>query len=483
MSSTALTYRSCGVDVGVNEDANTRIAALVRSTYNADVLVDSGLFAGVLQIDEKWKQGPVHLGMSLGFASSQAKTASAIATEILAVSSQKLAKSSETLAFLDYLASDALDANAVASVVEEFCSGLVAEAKPVPLIGGETAEMPGVFKSGWQEVVGTRAYLCHDVADSSTSDLNLSPFLEDFKVPCLVFSADGVGTKASLAHDLGRLDNVVDDLIHHSLGDILCLGARGLGIAIYVGGADLSQVQPALESKIDACVTELGLRAFEVAFHEAPWLYQDQQVDLCATVAGIVDRSLLLTGATIKKGDCLIGLQSSGLHTNGYSLARRALFERGRLNPEQWFDDLGSTLGEALLVPHRNYAPVLAPLLGHPKGSPVLGLAHITGGGIQGNLSRILPPGLGAQVDLASFEIPPIFTLIQESGNIAFSDPCARGMLETFNLGIGMILVVSAKNYAWVMEALDLASEQAYYLGEVVPSNAEEAHERVYCVA
>ncbi len=468
------------MDVGVNEQANARIGSLVRATYNSNVLVDSGLFAGVLRVPLEWMKGQAYLGMGLGFASSPYLDAATLAREVLRVAHCNSPETCQELAFLDYIASGSLNADSVATLVQEFCSCLMEAQNPMPLIGGETAEMPGVFKSGLHEVVGASAYITRDPGSALTT-LDLGPALETLREPCLVFSADGVGTKASLAHDLGRLETVVEDLIHHSLGDILCLGARGLGIAIYVGGAELASVRSVLEAKVRSLTVSTGLTAFQLVFHEAPWLYEDQQVDLCAAVAGIADRSKLLRGATISQGDHLIGLRSSGLHTNGYSLARRALFDEGYAKANQWEDDLDSTLADALLAPHRNYATLLAPIL-DLEHNPIKGLAHITGGGIQGNLSRILPQGLGARVDLSSFSIPPVFTRIQKAGNIAFSDTTCRGMLETFNLGVGMILVVSPQDYESVLEALATTSEPGIPLGEIIESESKGVHERVHCV-
>ena len=188
----------------------------------------------------------------------------------------------------------------------------------------------------------------------------------------------------------------------------------------------------------------------------------------------------MITGAEIEEGDLLIGLASEGLHTNGYSLAAAALLQRGKLKLDQDIPELNTTLGEALLVPHRSYTIAVHSLL-EQDSTPraVRGIAHITGGGLQDNLCRILPQGLGAEIEKSSFAVPPLFSLIQRYGQIPEHDPLGGGMYETFNMGVGLVLAVARERAGDVASALHLSGEEAWVIGRVVGSPAEAAQERV----
>ena len=287
--------------------------------------------------------------------------------------------------------------------------------------------------------------------------------------PALVFTMDGVGTKTRLAVQARRTEGLALDIIHHSVNDILCQGAEGIGLLFYVGchRGEPAVLDPLLESAGRACAS-LGIVLLETAVAEKPELYLPGEYDVCACLAGAVDAAALIQGAEIREGDLLVGLGSSGLHTNGYSLARRALLERGRLRLSEAVPELGSTLADALLAPHKNYAPSLLPLLRDPDlAGAVRGLAHITGGGLPDNLARILPPGLGAEVRLTSWEPPQLFRLIQRCGSIPDLDPEAKGMYESFNMGIGMVLAVDTARAGIVRSRLEAAGEQPVEIGKV----------------
>ncbi|MBA7619712.1 Phosphoribosylformylglycinamidine cyclo-ligase [subsurface metagenome] len=220
----------------------------------------------------------------------------------------------------------------------------------------------------------------------------------------------------------------------------------------------------------------------DLAVSEKPLLYLPGEYDICAAVAGLVDEDHLIKGSGIKAGDRLIGLPSSGLHTNGYSLARKALLERGGFRLEQYLDELGAPLGEVLLLPHKNYVPAVFPLLQDEQSfRSIRGIAHITGGGLKDNLARILPAGLGAKIQKSSWQPPPIFALLQKCGNIPEQDPAGRGMFETFNMGIGMVIIADSLKAASLMERLRLSGEEPLFIGEVIdlPEADILARERV----
>jgi phosphoribosylformylglycinamidine cyclo-ligase len=291
-----------------------------------------------------------------------------------------------------------------------------------------------------------------------------------YSQPCLVFSMDGVGTKTSLALAAGRTAGLAQDIIHHSLNDILCQGAGGLALLLYVGCH--VREEDALQPLVRAAEEEarrLGLALLQMSIAEKPQVYLPGQIDVCAAIAGLADAGRLLQGEAVQEGDLILGLASNGLHTNGYSLARRALLERAGLRLDQHLAELGRTLGEALLEPHRNYAPAVLPLL-PGKSSPVRAIAHITGGGLADNLGRVIPAGLGAEIRLGAWEVPALFRLIQRCGEVPESDPAGRGMLETFNMGIGLALVIEPGRREEVLRALSAAGERVMVLGQVVPA-------------
>jgi phosphoribosylformylglycinamidine cyclo-ligase len=213
---------------------------------------------------------------------------------------------------------------------------------------------------------------------------------------------------------------------------------------LYLGchSRDVRLVEP-ITTAAERCCRSNGMVLLDCLIREKPSLYKPGEIDLCGAVVGIVEARRLIQGDRIRPGDLLIGLPSSGLHTNGYSLARKSLLERGGLKLERHLEELDSTLGEALLEPHRNYAPLVLPLLDDADGDEAIrGIAHITGGGLKDNLQRILPPGFRAEIRTHSWKPPAIFELIRRSANIPLQDPVGKGMYESFNMGIGLVLVV-----------------------------------------
>jgi phosphoribosylformylglycinamidine cyclo-ligase len=247
----------------------------------------------------------------------------------------------------------------------------------------------------------------------------------------LVSSVDGVGTKIKLALAMGKHDTIGIDIVNHCVDDILACGAQPLFFLDYVGTGKVvpDRLEAIVKGLADAC-RETGCALIGGEIAEMPGVYRDDDYDLVGFIVGVVERKKILTGKDIVEGDVVFGLPSSGLHTNGYTLARRIMGET-KAALDVRYPQLGGTLGEVLLEPHRSYYRELRPAL------PLLkGVAHITGGGIIGNVSRILPKGLAVDIESARWEPPPIFELMQQRGNVT-----TREMYRVFNMGLGMILV------------------------------------------
>jgi len=268
------------------------------------------------------------------------------------------------------------------------------------------------------------------------------PDFRGMKDPVLVSSVDGVGTKLKLAFVTGRHDTMGQCLVNHCINDIAVIGARPLFFLDYIGAERLepSVFEQILKGFAKAC-REGGCALVGGETAQMPGMYQRGEYDLAGTIVGVVDRPKLLDGSLIKKGDLIIGLPSTGLHTNGYSLARKVLFDQLNLPLSAKPEGFSKTLGEELLRVHKNYQPALAAL---PSGL-VKGLAHITGGGLIDNLPRVLPSDLDAVIDTGSWKVPPIFKLIESGGKIDREE-----MYQVFNMGIGMTVVVRPKDAAAV---------------------------------
>jgi phosphoribosylformylglycinamidine cyclo-ligase len=284
-----------------------------------------------------------------------------------------------------------------------------------------------------------------------------------YNEPVLVSSADGVGTKLKVAFMTGRHDTVGADLVNHCVNDILVQGARPLFFLDYLA---MGRLLPAVAEQVIAGVAR-GCRENQCVLiggetAEMPGFYADGEYDIAGFIVGIVERASIIDGRRVAPGDRLIGLPSTGLHTNGYSLARHILFSTQGLEPDTFVTELGSTVGEALLATHRSYLGVVAPLL---EAGVVCAMAHITGGGITENLPRVLPEGCSASVDAGCWKPTPIFELLQRFGSIDGPE-----MFRTFNMGIGMILVTRAMDVDRVLELLKAAGEpDAVVLGSIVP--------------
>ena len=275
-----------------------------------------------------------------------------------------------------------------------------------------------------------------------------------YKEPVLVSSVDGVGTKLKIASALGRHEGVGIDIVNHGVNDILTCGAEPLFFLDYIAMGKLKpEAVEAIARGLASACREVGCALIGGETAEMPGLYAGEDYDLVGFIIGVVEKEKLIMGRTIAAGDTIIGLPSSGLHTNGYSLARRIFgVEPSGLNIH--YPELGQTLGEALLEPHRGYLHQLKPLLPMIKG-----MAHITGGGLIDNVPRVLPEGLAAKFDSKSWTVPPIFNLIQKRGNIDRDE-----MFHVFNMGIGMVIICSPDNVGHFTKALP----EAKLIGEVI---------------
>lgn len=281
--------------------------------------------------------------------------------------------------------------------------------------------------------------------------------LKAMDAPVLVASTDGVGTKVKVAARLGRFDTIGADLVHHCINDILVQGARPLFFLDYIAASKLipERVATIVASLAQACRAHgCVLLGGETA--EMPGVYAEGEFDVAGTIVGVVERSRIVDGGHVQAGDVVIGLASTGLHTNGYSLARRVLAD---LDWEAWHPLLGVTPGDALLAIHRCYLPDVERVWA--AGITIKAMAHITGGGFVDNLPRSLPDGLGARIEFGAWPIPPIFDLIRQIGRVPDDD-----VFHTFNMGIGMMLVVAPDEADRALAAL---GAEAYPIGRIVP--------------
>src|ERR1700728_314198 len=279
--------------------------------------------------------------------------------------------------------------------------------------------------------------------------------------PVLVSSADGVGTKLKLAFQLGIHHTVGADLVNHCVNDIAVQGATPLFFLDYLatGRLDPEVAEKIVSGLSDACrANGCALIGGETA--QMPGFYTDGEYDLAGFIVGVVDRAKLVTGAKIRPGDVLLGSPSTGLHTNGYSLARKLFFEVAKYKPDQYVNALKEKAGAALMKTHRTYLSLIKKLTASDYAS---GMAHITGGGITENLPRILPKNISAIVELGSWPVLPIFEHLRELGNVPQDE-----MLRTFNVGIGLIAVVPADKFKRVKSLLERANEKFYVIGRPV---------------
>ncbi len=297
--------------------------------------------------------------------------------------------------------------------------------------------------------------------------------LSGWRRPVLVSSADGVGTKLKVAFLTGRHDTVGEDLVNHCVNDIAVLGARPLFFLDYfaTGKLEAATLREVVSGLARAC-RQNGCALIGGETAEMPGLYAGGEYDLAGFIVGAVERRRMLTGARIRAGDVLIGLPSTGLHTNGYSLARKLLFDVAGYGPKTLLPELNCTVGEELLKVHRSY---LKPIQALASRGLMKGAAHITGGGITDNLPRILPRGLAAEVHTGSWPVPAVFRVLRQLGNIP-----ERDYRRTFNLGIGLILAVSQRQLARAERVPAEMGETPYRMGRVIAARRGARARMVY---
>jgi len=287
------------------------------------------------------------------------------------------------------------------------------------------------------------------------------PDLTGVSAPVLVAGADGVGTKLMVAFMMDKHDTVGQDCVAMCVNDVLCQGAKPLFFLDYIatGRVQAEKVAEIVKGVADGCVIgECALVGGETA--EMPGLYKDGEYDLAGFCVGLVDRDLIIDGSDVKEGDIIIGVKSSGLHSNGFSLARKVLFEIAGLKPGDKPEELGGlTVGETLLTPTRIYTKQVKTILGRTQPKALI---HITGGGFYENIPRVMPPGLGARIRKEGWTPPKIFGLIQKLGDIE-----EKEMFSTFNMGIGLMAVVGKNAATPVIELLAAEGEAASVIGEV----------------
>ena len=285
------------------------------------------------------------------------------------------------------------------------------------------------------------------------------PDFSKYSDPVLVASADGVGTKLKIAFATGRHDTCGADLVNHCVNDILVQGAEPLFFLDYVA---TGKVEPGVIGEVIGSVArgcrENGCALLGGETAEMPGMYADGEYDLAGTIVGVVERSKILDGSRIAPGSVLIGLPSAGLHTNGYSLARKIFFEELKYSPDDPVKACdGRTVADLLLAPHLSYFPVLRPLLAEGL---VAGMAHITGGGFFDNIPRVLPDGVGVTIKFGSWPVPPIFEFLADKGRVGSEE-----MFRVFNMGIGMILFVAPSDLLTVAKLLEKQEAYFYTIG------------------
>ena len=279
--------------------------------------------------------------------------------------------------------------------------------------------------------------------------------------PVLVSSVDGVGTKLKIAFEMKGHHTIGADLVNHCVNDIAVQGATPLFFMDYLatGTLDPAVAEKIVEGLAEACKHNgCALIGGETA--EMPGFYADGEYDLAGFIVGAVERERVVTGKTVEAGDIILGLPSNGLHTNGYSLARRLLFEVARYTPESYVNELKGKVGNELMRTHKSYWPAIKKLL---AADCVAAMAHITGGGITENLPRVLPRGVTAVIDLGSWPVLPIFDHLQTLGNVPREE-----MLRTFNMGLGLLVVVPSKKFKKAQSVLERAGEKSYTVGRMV---------------
>ena len=329
----------------------------------------------------------------------------------------------------------------------------------------QTYKSAGVdIEAGEKTVDKIKGYAKSTFTKSVLADIGMfgafyEPDFSGYQNPVLVSSVDGVGTKLKIAIEMDKHDTIGQDLVNHCVNDIAVCGAKPLFFLDYYATGKLNPYNAAevIKGFAIACKeNNCSLVGGETA--EMPGLYKGEDYDVSGTIVGVVDKLKIIDGKRIKKGDLLIGFPSTGLHTNGYSLARKVLLEKFKVTDH--IIELNNTIGDELLKVHKSYLNLIEAL---KNSVDVKGLSHITGGGIVGNTSRIIPNGLNLQIHWDAWEMPPIFRLIQDTGNISNEE-----MHKVFNCGIGLIAVISKEDKSQVFQTAKNINEHPLLIGEVI---------------
>jgi phosphoribosylformylglycinamidine cyclo-ligase len=295
-------------------------------------------------------------------------------------------------------------------------------------------------------------------------------FARKYQQPVLVSGTDGVGTKLKVAQRVGVHNTVGIDLVAMCVNDVLCCGAEPLFFLDYVamGKDDPARLEEIVSGISDGCVgSDMALIGGETAI--MPDMYQSEDYDLAGFCVGVVEKAKMLDGTTISPGDAVIGVASSGLHSNGYSLVRKIVFDIAKLDADVRIEQLGATVGETLLRPTTIYALAVRNVLRHYKVKSVVhGIAHITGGGLHENLARVLPPGVSVAIDRGSWPVPPVFTWLQQLGDVDHDE-----MFRVFNMGIGLVLVVSSYYAESIQQQLAKSGLESWLIGRAVTGQAD----------
>lgn len=282
-----------------------------------------------------------------------------------------------------------------------------------------------------------------------------------FNEPVLVSGTDGVGTKLKIAFMMDKHSTIGEDCVAMCVNDILCQGAKPLFFLDYIATGKLvpETMAKIVEGVSNGCI-KAGCALIGGETAEMPGFYQDNEYDVAGFSVGAVDKSKIINGGAIEEGDIIIGLPSSGIHSNGYSLVRKIVFEKQKMDIDTFIPELGTTIGEELLKPTRIYTYPVYELV---ENFNIKGLCHITGGGFFENIPRMLPEGLSAEINAEVIDTPMIFNLLQKWGNIKLKE-----MYSTFNMGVGMVMVISKDEYSKVKETLDNKKEKFYELGKII---------------
>ena len=291
--------------------------------------------------------------------------------------------------------------------------------------------------------------------------------VKDMAEPVLVSGTDGVGTKLKIAFLMDKHDTVGIDCVAMCVNDVLCQGAKPLFFLDYIatGKVKAEKIADIVKGIADGCIQgRSALVGGETA--EMPDFYSEGEYDMAGFSVGIVDKSKIITGEAVRPGQKIVGIPSTGIHSNGYSLVRKVFFDKMKMDVHDYVEELGETLGEALLRPTKIYAGACEAVL---PNFDVKGIVHITGGGFYENIPRILPEGTAASINVGTWEVPPIFPYIKKCGNIDREE-----MFSTYNMGVGMMMVVDAADAEAVVAALNEAGEKAAIIGEIVESDTDD---------